>query len=76
VHPSNAALYEEAGLATALAALRPGGLLAIWSSDPAPELAERLSALPGTADVEQLLLPVEREGRRFDYAIVFARAAG
>jgi spermidine synthase len=75
VHPSNAGLYEDAGLATALAALRPGGVLAIWSSDPAPELAGRLGALPGATDVEHLLLPVQREGRRFDYAIVFARAA-
>ncbi|MCW2617352.1 MAG: hypothetical protein JWR28_501 [Modestobacter sp.] len=74
VHHSNAGLYEEAGLATALAALRPGGVLAIWSSDPVPELADRLAALPGTADVEHLLLPVQRDGRRFDYAIVFARA--
>jgi spermidine synthase len=75
VHPSNAGLYGDAGLATALAALRPGGVLAIWSSDPAPELAGRLGALPGATDVEHLLLPVQREGRRFDYAIVFARAA-
>lgn len=74
VHQSNAGLYG-AGLATALAALRPGGVLAIWASDPAPELADRLAALPGTTDVEHLLLPVERDGRRFDYAIVFARAA-
>lgn len=73
VHPTNAPLYEEAGLATALAALRPGGVLAIWSSDPAPALAERLSALPGVADVEHLVLPVERDGRRFDYALVIAR---
>jgi hypothetical protein len=50
-------------------------VLAIWSSDPAPELAARLAARPGTADVEHLRLPVERDGRRFDYAIVFARAA-
>ena len=75
VHQANAALYADAGLATALAALRPGGVLAIWSSDPAPELAERLAALPGSAGVEHVLLPVERDGRRFDYAIVLARAA-
>ena len=73
VHQTNAGLYAERGLTTALAALRPGGVLAIWSSDPVPELADRLSALPGTADVEHLVLPVEREGRRFDYAIVVAR---
>jgi spermidine synthase len=74
VHPANAALYEEAGLRTALAALRPGGVLAIWSSDRAPELVERLAHVPGAADVEDLLLPVERDGRRFGYTIVVARA--
>jgi spermidine synthase len=75
VHESNAGLYADAGLTAALAALRPGGMLAIWSSDPAPELADRLRALPGTTDVEHALLPVERDGRRFDYAIVLARRA-
>jgi spermidine synthase len=73
VHQSNAGLYSDAGLTTALAALRPGGVLAIWSSDPVPELVERLATLPGVIEVEHLLLPVERDGRRFDYAIVIAR---
>ena len=75
VHEANAGLYEATGLATALAALRPGGVLAIWSSDPAPELADRLDALPGSEDVEHLVLPVQRDGRRYDYAIVLARRA-
>ena len=73
VHQTNAGLYSGTGLATALEAVRPGGVLAIWSSDPAPELAARLTALPGATDVEHLLLPVERDGRRFDYAVVVAR---
>ncbi|MCZ2805274.1 hypothetical protein O2W18_09180 [Modestobacter sp. VKM Ac-2983] len=76
VHRTNAPLYEEAGLATAIAALRPGGVLAVWSSDPAPELAGRLSALPDAADAAHLVLPVQRDGRRFDYAITVARRAG
>ena len=76
VHQANAGLYEDAGLTTALAALRPGGVLAIWSADPAPALADRLTALPRSTDVEHLVLPVERDGRLFDYAIVLARAAG
>ena len=75
VHPANAPLYEPAGLAAALAALRPGGVLAIWSSHPAPELVDRLAALPGTADAEQLSLPVERDGHRFEYAVLLARRA-
>lgn len=73
VHQANAGLYSDAGLATALAALRPGGVLAIWSSDPAPELADRLSGVPGAVDVEHLVLPVERDGRRYEYAVVLGR---
>lgn len=73
VHEANAALYRPAGLATALAALRPGGVLAIWAGDPAPQLLTELQRLPGAVDVEQVLLPVERDGRRYEYAVVLAR---
>ena len=76
VHQSNAGLYSAAGLSTALAALRAGGVLAIWSADPAPDLADRLAALPGVAEVEHLVLPVHREGRRFEHALVLARRSG
>ena len=76
VHQANAGLYSAAGLGTALAALRPGGVLAIWSSDPAPEVTDRLRSLSDCDEVEHLLFPVERDGRRFDYAIVVARRAG
>ena len=40
--PANEALYGARGLATAHAALRPGGVLAIWSSRPAPTFSARL----------------------------------
>ncbi|WP_139306756.1 spermidine synthase [Modestobacter sp. DSM 44400] len=76
VHESNAPLYRPPGLATALTALRPGGVLAIWSSDPAPELLADLAAVTGAVDAEQVLLPVERDGRRYEYAVVLARRAG
>ena len=76
VHESNATLYTPAGLAVALAALRPAGVLAIWSSDPVPELVARLAGLPGAEGAEQVLQPVERDGRRFDYAIALARRTG
>ena len=75
VHESNAALYAPAGLGRALRSVQPGGVLAIWSSDPAPQLLARLSALPGAVDVEQLVLPVERDGRVLDYALLFAHRA-
>jgi spermidine synthase len=38
----NDALYDQAGLKAAHAALRPGGVLAVWSSGPNPAFAKRL----------------------------------
>lgn len=40
--PANDKLYDAGGLAAAHAALSPGGLLAIWSSDPDPRFVKRL----------------------------------
>ncbi len=42
VHPSNASLYAAPGLATARAALAPGGVLVVWSSHVAPSLGTAL----------------------------------
>jgi len=39
---SNDGLYTRAGLAAARAALRPGGVLAVWSAAPSPVFANRL----------------------------------
>ena len=38
----NDALYSASGLAAAKAALRPGGVLAVWSSGPNPAFTKRL----------------------------------
>ena len=40
--PANDALYDASGLADAFAALRPGGVLAVWSAGPSPAFAQRL----------------------------------
>lgn len=40
--PANDALYSPAGLATATRALRPGGILAVWSSAPDRAFTQRL----------------------------------
>ena len=39
---SNDALYDLKGLSAAHAALRPGGVLAVWSSGPSPNFTSRL----------------------------------
>lgn len=77
VRDANAALYAEAGLAAAARALRRGGILAIWSSHRSPELLAALEVLasaqsPSAVDsgtVEEVIHPIEREGRAFEYAI-------
>lgn len=40
--PGNDALYSAAGIARAKAALRPGGMLAVWSVAPDPKFTKRL----------------------------------
>lgn len=40
--PGNDALYSHAGIARAKAALKPGGLLAVWSVAPDPQFTKRL----------------------------------
>jgi len=39
---ANDGLYDHAGLAAARNALRPGGVLAVWSAHPSPPFAKRL----------------------------------
>jgi spermidine synthase len=39
---SNDRLYNRSGVRTALAALQPGGVLAVWSSGPHPAFSKRL----------------------------------
>jgi spermidine synthase len=57
---SNDALYDHAGLTAAHAALRPGGVLAVWSSGPDPAFSRRLRQ-SGFA-VEEV--PVRAMGKR------------
>ena len=42
VHAANDRLYAHAGLAAARNALRPGGVLAVWSAHPDDAFAQRL----------------------------------
>ena len=69
VHASNAPLYAPPALAAARSALRPGGLLVVWSSHLAPGLLAALREVAGDGDeVTEDVIEVEREGRAFRYA--------
>lgn len=71
VHPGNAAVYRPDFLAAALRALRSDGVLAVWSADPAPALADELFSRCGR--VEAVALDVERDRRAFTYTVYLAR---
>lgn len=59
--PENGALYGAAGTAACAAALRPGGVLAVWSAGPAPAYLAAL-ARAGLAASEEVV-PARQGGR-------------
>jgi spermidine synthase len=68
----NNSLYESEGLFTARLALRPGGMLAVWSSDPDREF-ERLLDRHGF-DNQTLAVPAYPGSRKLHY-LFLARMA-
>jgi spermidine synthase len=73
VHEGNAAVYGTAFLAAAARALAPGGVLAVWSADPAPALADALTRACGPC--ETVTLDAARDGHEFTYTLYLARRA-
>ena len=69
---ANEGLYSAAGLATAKAALRPGGILAIWSAAPDARFTRRLSA--AGFQVEEVGVRARSNGKGPRHVIWFARA--
>lgn len=67
----NDGLYTAGGLARARAALRPGGILAVWSAAPDPAFARRL-AQAGFA-VDEVRVRARENGKGPMHVIWFAR---
>jgi len=70
-HPGNTAVYSPPFLVAAARALVRGGVLGVWSADPAAELAVALERACG--ECEEVLLEITRDGRTFTYAVYLAR---
>ena len=69
---ANEGLYSAAGLAAAKAALRPGGILAIWSAAPDARFTRRLTA--AGFQVEEVGVRARSNGKGPRHVIWFARA--
>ena len=69
---ANEGLYSASGLARAKAALRPGGILAIWSAAPDARFTRRLSA--AGFQVEEVGVRARSNGKGPRHVIWFARA--
>lgn len=70
VHEDNEHIYSSASLSALLSQVTKGGALAIWAAQREPGLLARLTSLTTT---EEIVLPVERQGRAFEYALYIAR---
>lgn len=70
---SNDRIYSMAGLARAKAALRPGGILAIWSAAPDARFSRRLKE--ARFAVEEVVVRARSNGKGPRHIIWFARAA-
>ena len=73
VHDANAALYRAPALAAARDALRPGGVLVVWSAAESPQLEAAMAGVFGAAEARPL--PVRLQEREEHYWLYVARAA-
>jgi spermidine synthase len=68
----NQRIYGEVGVRTCLAALRPGGVLAVWSRGPNARYERRLKRHTGEVEVVSVLA---RSGSEMRHVVFIARAA-
>ena len=71
--PANDGLYSAAGLARARAALRPGGILAVWSAAPDPAFARRMAQ--AGFRTEEVKVKARANGKGPTHVIWFGRRA-
>lgn len=71
VHPGNDRLYSLTGLAAAKAALKPGGILAVWSAAPDAVFARRLN--DAGFRVEEVVVRARSNGKGPRHIIWFAQ---
>jgi fumarate hydratase class II len=67
VHDANASLYDADFLTACASRLRPGGIVAVWSSTPAPALAAALYTATGSS--ERIPCPVALGSRSEEYSL-------
>lgn len=73
VHEENAALYRSGFLELARATLRPDGVLAVWTADPAPELLEAMHEVFGNS--KETAYDVQLQQRAETYRLCSANAS-
>jgi spermidine synthase len=62
-HTHNSGLYNDRGLSAAWAALKPGGVLAVWSGGDDPEFTRRLERHGVAVEVHKVARLRKRSGR-------------
>jgi spermidine synthase len=68
---ANGGLYGATGLRAAHAALKPGGLLAVWSAGPSAEFTKRLGR--SGFDVEEVMVRARKGGRGARHVVWLGR---
>ncbi len=70
---SNGRLYDDAGIAACVRALRPGGVLAVWSAYPSDEYLQRLRDA-GLLDAEAVTVPAGGTAK-YDHVVFLGKRA-
>ena len=74
VREANDRLYSAQGIAASIAALRPGGILAIWSAGPDPAFSRRLAR--AGLFVDEVVVRARSNGKGPRHVIWFATKRG